>query len=175
MTLALLRMEDYAGAKKELVPLRKAAPANPAVETLACRLEFASGEIKSALSCYEDALRKFPDYRALTHDYANALLARGRADVALKLVEGRLQGQADDHKLYLLQARAYAMLGKRLAQHRAQGEAYARMGNITGAVEQMQLAVKSGDADFFALSSTEARLRELRKLNDELRREGVKR
>ena len=56
-----------------------------------------------------------------------------------------------------------------------QGEAYARMGNITGAVEQMQLAVKSGDADFFALSSTEARLRELRKLNDELRREGVKR
>ena len=175
LTLALLRLEEYAGAKKELVPLRKAVAGNPVIETLACRLEFASGEIKGALSCYEDALRAFPDYRALTHDYANALLGRGRADAALKFVEARLQTHSDDHKLYLLQARAYAMLGKRLAQHRAQGEAYARMGNITGAVEQMQLAVKSGDADFFALSSAEARLRELRKLNDELRRDGVKR
>jgi predicted Zn-dependent protease len=175
LTLALLRMEDYAAAKQELARLRKALPATAIVETLACRLQFASGEVKGALSCYEEALRTFPHYRALTHDYAHALLARGRADAALKVIEGRLQVQADDHKLYLLQARAYAMLGKRLAQHRAQGEAYARMGNITGAVEQMQLAVKSGDGDFFTLSSAEARLRELRKLNEELRRDGAKR
>lgn len=174
LTLGLLRMEDYAAARKELAALRKLLPANAIVETLACRVQFASGEIKNALSCYEDALRTFPHYRALTHDYANALLARGRADAALNLVEARLQTQTEDYRLYLLQARAYAMLGKRLAQHRAQGEAYARMGNITGAVEQMQLAVKSGDADFFMLSSAEARLRELRKLNEELRRDGIK-
>ena len=127
------------------------------------------------MSCHDEALRTFPHYRALIHDYASALLAQGRADAALKVVEARLQTLTDDYKLYLLQARAYAMLGKRLAQHRAQGEAYARRGNITGAVEQMQIAVKSGDADFFALSSTEARLRELRKLDAELRKEGVKR
>ena len=175
LTVALVRMEDYAAAKKELALLRKALPANAIVETLACRLQVASGESKVALACYGDALRTFPHHRALLHDYAEALLARGGAATALKLIEGRLQVQADDYKLYLIQARAYAMLGKRLAQHRAQGEAYARMGNITGAVEQMQLAVKSGDGDFFALSSVEARLRELRKLNDELRRDGVKR
>ena len=175
LTLALLRMEAYAAAKQELQVLRKALPANASVETVACRVQLVSGEVKGALSCYEDALRTFPHYRALALDYADALLARGQADVALKFIEGRLQAQGEDYKLYLLQARAYAMLGKRLAQHRAQGEAYARMGNITGAVEQMQLAVKSGDADFFMRSSAEARLRELRKLNDELRRDGVKR
>ena len=69
---------------------------------------------------------------------------------------------------------AYA-LGRRLAQHRAQAEAYARMGNVTAAVEQLQIGLKSGDGDFFQLSSAEARLRELRRLDEELRREGAKR
>ena len=49
------------------------------------------------------------------------------------------------------------------------------MGNIAGAVEQMQLALKGGDGDFYLTSSTEARLRELRRLNEELRREAGKR
>jgi hypothetical protein len=35
----------------------------------------------------------------------------------------------------------------------------------------MQIAVKSGDGDFYQLSSTEARLRELRKLDEAQRKE----
>ena len=175
LTLSLLRTGDHAGARKEIVPLRKAVPASPIVETLGCRIELASGDAKGAFSCYQDALRTFPNYRALVHDYAGALLGAGQADTALKLVESRLQVQTEDPKLYFLQARAYAMLNKRLAQHRAQGEAYARMGNIAGAVEQMQLALKGGDGDFYTTSSTEARLRELRRLNEEIRKEAGKR
>ena len=63
------------------------------------------------------------------------------------------------------------MQGKRLAQHRATGEAYARMGNVRAAIEQMQIALKSGDGDFYQLSATEARLRELRKLDEAQRKE----
>jgi predicted Zn-dependent protease len=48
------------------------------------------------------------------------------------------------------------------------------MGSVPGAVEQLQIAVKSGDGDFYQLSATEARLRELRRLNDELRKEAGK-
>jgi predicted Zn-dependent protease len=175
LTLSLLRAEDYANARKEFAALHQSVPANAIVETLGCRVKFAAGDANGAASCYQEALRTFPHYRALTHDYADVLLRTGQADAALKLVEGRLRVQTEDHRLYLLQARAYAMLNKRLAHHRAQGEAYARMGNIAGAVEQMQLALKSGDGDFYLTSSTEARLRELRRLNDEIRREAAKR
>jgi predicted Zn-dependent protease len=87
------------------------------------------------------------------------------------VVGRRLQNFTEDPKLYLLQARAYALQGKRLAQHRSTGEAYARMGNVRAAVEQMQIALKSGDGDFYQLSATEARLRELRKLDDAQRKE----
>jgi predicted Zn-dependent protease len=175
LTLSLLRLQDHAGAQKELVELRRILPANAIVENLGCRVQFAAGDVKGAMTCYGDALRLFPGHRALVHEFANALLASGQATEALKLVESRLQVVTEDHKLYLIQARAYAILKKAHAQHRAQGEAYARMGNIAGAVEQMQLALKSGDGDFFLNSSTEARLRELRRLHEELRRDEGKR
>jgi predicted Zn-dependent protease len=171
LAASLLRADNAAAAAKELEALRKVAQASPVIETLACRIRTASGQAEAAFACYRDALKRYPDYRALTYDYAEALLRNRRPEAALKLVEERLRVRTEDYKLYLLQARSYAMLNKRLAQHRAQGEAYARMGNISGAVEQMQLAVKSGDGDFYQLSSAEARLRELRRLHDEMRRD----
>jgi predicted Zn-dependent protease len=175
LAVSLLRAGDHAKAAKELAAARKLAPEpSPVLETLDCRIRVAAKEGEKGFACYQEALRTYPNYRALTYDYANALLEAGRADVALKLVEGRLQVYTEDYKLYLLQARSYAMLNRRLAQHRAQGEAYVRMGNVPGAVEQLQIAVKSGDGDFYQLSATEARLRELRRLNDELRKEAGK-
>jgi predicted Zn-dependent protease len=175
LAVGLLRANEHARARKELAAARKlAAQPSPIFDTLDCRLRTAAGEAAAAFACYREALKTYPNYRALTYDYADALLQSGQPETALKLVEARLQIYAEDYKLYLLQARSYAMLNKPLAQHRAQGEAYARMGNIAGAVEQLQIALKSGGGDFYLLSATEARLRELRRLNDELRRESGK-
>jgi predicted Zn-dependent protease len=78
------------------------------------------------------------------------------------MLEARLRIYPDDTRLYILQSRAYAAQGKRLLQHKAQAEAYARQGQIGAAVEQLQIAARSGDGDFYQLSSVEARLRELR-------------
>lgn len=171
LALSLMRVRDYPRARAELAALRKLAAPGPIIETLACALAAAADEAEAALDCYRDALRIYPSYRALIYDYAEQLLAARRPEQALRLVEERLQWVADDHRLYLLQARAYAALGRRLAQHRAQAEAYARMGNLAAAVEQLQIGLKSGDGDFYALSSAEARLKELRKLEEEFRRE----
>src|SRR3972149_6612670 len=81
-----------------------------------------------------------------------------------QLVRARLragQGTARDARLYKLQAKGYASLGKRLLQHQAQAEAYLLQGSLPAAIEQLQLAQKSGDGDFYQLSVVEARLRAL--------------
>ncbi len=174
LVVSLLRTKDYARAKKELDALRKLGRASPIIDTLTCKVKIAAGEAEAAFVCFREALKAYPNYRALVYDYADALLQNRQPQLALKLVEDRLQYVTEDYRLYLLQARTYAMLGKQLSQHRAQGEAYARMGNIPAAVEQLQLAVKSGDGDFYQLSAAEARLRELRRKNDELRKEAGK-
>lgn len=171
LVTSLIRARDYVRADKEFAILRKLGGASPMIDSLGCQLRNSAGQTDAALACYREALKAYPDHRALLYDYADALLQNRRAQTALQLVENRMQYGTDDYRLYLLQARSYAMLNKRLAQHRAQGEAYARMGNVSAAVEQLQLAVKSGDGDFYQLSSAEARLRELRKLDNELRKE----
>jgi predicted Zn-dependent protease len=67
-----------------------------------------------------------------------------------------------DPRLYALQAKCYASLGQRLLQHKALAESYLRRGYVGAAVEQLQLALRAGDGDFYQLSATEARLREIR-------------
>ena len=171
---ALIRAKDYARAGRELQILRKALPMSPAVDTLAARFYLASGDTTTALQTYRDALKSHPGYRALIYDYSVALLDNRQPGEALKLVESRLQYAGTDSRLYELQARCYAALDKRLPQHRAQAEAQYRLGNVREAIEQLQLAQKSGDGDFYQQSSVDARLRELRALDEAARRESKK-
>jgi beta-barrel assembly-enhancing protease len=174
LVASLTRTGDYARARAELATLRGDGPRNAIVENLACRLLFAAKERDLALACYREALRVFPAYRALTYDYAEALLDGNQPAAALTLVEAGQQRISDDYRLYFLAARANAMLNRPFAQHRAQGEAYARLGNLTAAVEQLQIALKAGGGDFYQMSSVEARLRELRPLADLQRKEALK-
>ncbi|MBM3359396.1 MAG: M48 family metallopeptidase [Betaproteobacteria bacterium] len=171
LATSLSRAKNHTRARVEFAALRKHVPPNALVESLGCRIASGAGDTKGALGCYREALRTYPTHRALTYDYADALLRGKQPDAARRLVEERLQSVSDDHRLYLLLARAYAELNQRFAQHRAQAEAYVRMGRLPAAVEQLQIAIKSGDGDFYQLSGAEARLRELRRAEEELRRE----
>ncbi len=175
LVIGLMRAKEYVRGRAELATLRKLVPANPIVDTLTCEFGHDAYGADKALACFREALKLYPAYRALAYGFANALLQAGQPQEALRFVEQRLQLITGDYRLYFLQARAYAALDKRLSQHRAQAEAYARLGNITGAIEQLQIGLKSGDGDFFQLSSAEARLRELRRLEEELRKEAGKR
>jgi len=174
LTASLVRTGDYVRARKELTALRGIAPQSPIVENLRCGLLVAAGERDEALACYREVLRRYPGNRALTYDFVEALLQGGQPDAALKVVEIGLRSNPEDYRLYLLQSRGNAMLNRRFAQHRAQGEAYARLGNLSAAVEQLQIALKTGEADFYQLSGAEARLRELRQLVELERKEGLK-
>jgi predicted Zn-dependent protease len=81
-----------------------------------------------------------------------------------------LQLYLSDFKLYGLQAKAYAAAGKRLQQHRAQAESYVLQGQLGEAVEQLMLAQRATDGNFYEQSAVDARLRELRKrLAEELK------
>ena len=170
LVAALLRAGDAARAEKELELLRKRAPAHPVIETLAGQVKLATGQPAAALAHYRAALQNFPQHRALVYDYADALIRNRQMDAALKLLARALEGFPDDPRLYGLQARSYAALGKKLQQHQAQAEAYARQGNVGAAIDQMQLALKSGDGDFYQLSSVEARLRELKQIDADNRK-----
>lgn len=174
LAVSLARTKNYAAARKEVTALRKLVPASPMVDTLACDLMRQAGDAPGALVCYREALKTYPTYRALVYDYADTLIDARQAQTALGLIDERLKLISGDYRLYLLKARAHGALGQRLSQHRAQAEAYARMGNVGAAVEQLQIGLRSGDGDFYQKSSAEARLRELRRAQREQRQQEKK-
>ena len=90
---------------------------------------------------------------------------------AAALLDEQLKNYPRDARLYGLQAKGYASLGKRLLQHQAQAEAYLLQGSLPAAIEQLQLAQKSGEGDFYQLSSVEARLRDLRQQLEQEKKE----
>jgi predicted Zn-dependent protease len=166
---SLLRNNDIGRATEELATLRRQAQndpmgrRNPMIETLSGRVNRAAKNDADALAFYRTAVQTFPQHRALIYDYADLLLNSKQAETAVKLLTERLTRHPSDTMLYNLQARSYAMLGKRFEQHQAQAYGYAWQGNLFAAIEQLELAKQAGGS-FYQLSVIESDLRELREM-----------
>ena len=142
--------------------LRRLKTASPMVDTLAAEVRRAQGDLADALKIYREARVRHARNKALLYGQIEAMLADGQTQEALKLATVELQLTPSDPALHGLQAKSYAALGKRLQQHRAQAELYVLRGQLVAAIQQLELAQKSGDGDYFEHSQVDARLRELR-------------
>jgi predicted Zn-dependent protease len=159
---AQLRAKNFAAAERQVAELRSMKLVSPMVDTLAADLRRMQGDPAGALKIYREARSRYVRNKALLYGQIDAQLADGQAQEALKTATAELQLSPSDPILHGLQARSYAALGKRLQQHRAQAELYALQGHLVAAVQQLELAQKSGDGDFFEHSQVDARLRELK-------------
>ena len=159
---ALLRNRQAGEAKAELASLQAGAPRNPMIDMLVARVLQANGETTEALARIKDGLARNPHYRPLLYAQINALLEAKRTPEALDVVNEQLRLTPRNPTLRGLQAKAYALLGKRLQQHQAQAEVYLLQGSLPAAVEQLQMAQSAGDGNFYELSVVDARLKELR-------------
>ena len=162
LVAALLRAKEIPRATTELARLEKIAPPNPMVDAMAGNVLMAAGDYAAAAQRFESALVLYPNKMQLVYDYPEALLKDKRAGDAAKFAEQQLVRFPGDGQLHQIAARAYAEQNMRLKEHEHQGEYYAWAGNLPLAVTQFELAVKSGDGDFYEVSAVEARLRQLR-------------
>ena len=164
LAFALRRAREFDEAWKTLAPLREGQPLQPAFELLAGQILAESGKTTEALAVYRNVLKAYPRTRGLVYAYLNLMLQMGNAREVVADLDERLRGTQDDSTLYEIQARAFAALNRQVAQHRAQAESYYRRGNLSAAVDQLEIAVKTRTNDFYEASSAESRLREMRAL-----------
>lgn len=160
---ALLRAKNPAAAEAQVAELRRLKVASSMVETLAAELRRQRNDPAGAFKLLRAAAVQYPQERAISYALVEALLAANQAQEALNVTVADLQAYTTDAKMHALQAQTYATLGKRLQQHRAQGESYVLLGQLIQAIEQFELAQKSPDGDFYEHSQVDARLRELKK------------
>ena len=157
--LRAVRPEDAARTLDEL--LRRAKP-SPFVAILSGEVALARRDAGTAISTLIAACKAFPESMSAAYALADAQIVGGRAQDAERGVRRALARRGNDIRLWGLLARANAALGKHTAQHRAQAEVYVLQGAYQSAVEQLELARRAGDGDFYELSAADARLREIR-------------
>jgi predicted Zn-dependent protease len=164
LAIATLLKRDFVQAENEITWLKKNALPHAMIENLSARLEVARNNPARAANEFALALKRYPDNRALIYGYAEHFLAVNQAEKAVQLVKDKLSLYPDDAYLYEVLAKSYAMQSKMLLSHQSQSEAYYRKYDLARAIEQMELAAKAGDGDFYQKSIVEARLKQLRQM-----------
>jgi predicted Zn-dependent protease len=169
LVLALLRNHQPQRAEREFAVLHKQSPLNATIETLAGQIKQLDKQDKEIVAFYRTALKNFPEHHALIYDYAEVLLRDRRYNEALKLLDEQVNRDGNDPKLYELQARAYAALGRHQEEHHVLAYNYILHGDLFGAIEQLELAKRSGN-DYYQLSTIETELKQYREIADAYRK-----
>lgn len=170
LAFAYYRAQDWGAAERELLAARRLKGGSAMLERLLAETRLAQGETQAGLAVYREAMLRFPLNMGLVYGYGAALIKARRFDESLRFVESQLQNYPADVRLHRMRAESFAGQGRRAPQHQALGEAFALQGQTGAAVEQLQLAQRAGDANFYEQSVIDARLRELKKqLADEMR------
>ena len=162
LATALSRAGNFVAAEKELSEIRRLKASSPMLESLAADLRKSQKDLDGALRILRLALVKYPQERGITYALIEISLLAGQPQEALRLCQEDLQMYPSDVHVHGLQAKTYAALGLRLQQHRAQAEVYVLQGLLLESINQLQLAQKASDGDFYEHSQVDARLRELK-------------
>ena len=165
--VALARTREFGRAGAQIAELRKLLAWHPMIELLAARIKAAEGDQGAANELVTAALARNAGYRPLRYAQLDYLQALGRHAEAIASLAELTKLYPRDARLWESLAKSQSAMGRRLLQHQALAEAYFLQGSLSAAIEQLQLAQKSGDGDFYQLSSVDARLRELRRLQME--------
>ena len=162
LAYAQFRARNWAAAQEAIDAARALSKGAASLERLAAEVRLAQGKADEGVRIYRSAMERYPLNRALVYGYADALLQSRQFDTALRFSEEQLRVQPFDIRLHRQRAGAYAGLGKNAMQHRALAEVFALQGQTAGAIGQLELAIKAGDANFYEMSAIDARLRELK-------------
>jgi predicted Zn-dependent protease len=162
------RLGRYADADRALAEARRlygtipsATSGSPMLDVMAIELARAEGRPQEALTQANASMRAFPLSHAVALTYADSLVAAGKLGDAVTFLRARTREEKARAEWWELLARAYAAQGKRLQQHQALAEKYAMDGSYQAAIEQLQIARKANDGDFYSLSEVDARLHQL--------------
>jgi predicted Zn-dependent protease len=169
--VALARAKDWTAAERELANVRRLKVNSSMFETLAAELRRRQGDMEGGLRILQAASQRYPQERAVAYALTEALIDAKRMEEGIQVASADLALYPTDARMHALQAKAYALSGRVVRQHRAQAEVYVANGQLLAAIEQLLLAQQGRDGDFYDYAQVDARLKELKRQQaEEMRR-----
>jgi predicted Zn-dependent protease len=176
IALASIKLKKFGPALEAALAARRSTT-EPSVildniVTLA-RFEAAGNEAErdAALEQARETTIHAPLSRPAAMQYTD-LLQRAKHHVqAIAYLRDQLALTHSDPDFYNFLATSYAALDQKTLQHQATAELYLLLGSPPAALEQLQLAHKVADADFYTMTEVDARLRQVTQLVRDQREE----
>ena len=167
LSLAQIKLKHYSEALEAARQARRSTNASsPLLDNLVnlARYEAAGTDVTvraAALAAARDSTVHFPLSRAVSIQYADLLQRSQQHADAVAYLREQLALSRNDPDFYNLLSISYAALDHKTLQHQATAEMYFLLGAATLALEQLQLAKRAADADFYTMTEIDARLKQV--------------
>ena len=165
--LAMVAARDYAKARVQLGHLLQDDPEQVSYILALGSLEMAAGDLQAGLDQFAFAHELYPGYRPVVLLYAEALLFIGRPEIARALLREYAVGRVTQPRYYKLLAEAEESTGSMIESHIALAEYYFRLGQLRLAMQQLELAKRGNEADYYQRERIEARIEEITEFMDQ--------
>jgi predicted Zn-dependent protease len=160
-----LNMPDV-GLQNAQSARRSAGASSVLLDKIVAEARFAAArndaERDEAVKLAQETAARYPLSPLAANHYFELLFKLNRYDEAISYLRRQqaiTRGQASYHALL---GRAYEALNRRSLHHQSVGEMYAIFGAYGPAIQQLELARRANDGDFYTMSEIDARLRDLR-------------
>jgi predicted Zn-dependent protease len=176
LALSNLKLKRPAPALEAALAARRSTPVPSAMlDDLVnlARYEAAGSDFErdTALRASQETTTHFPLSRSVAMQHTDLLQRSHQHERAIAYLRDQLALSHNDPDFYNFLSISYAALDKKTLQHQATAEMYLLLGSPPAALEQLQLARKMADADFYTMTEVDARLRQITELVREQREE----
>ena len=177
LAFVAFKQKNYASAHKLLEQTQdriQQAPQQQYILTISSALAYLSIDIliseqhyDAAVDAAAKAMRDLPLARDIVYQYADALLLAKRYEEAGAFLRDQFSMYRSEARLQRGLAKVYAAQNKLAAQHLALAEAHALEANWSLALQQLDLARRQSDAQYYELAVIDAREREWKEQHKE--------
>ena len=161
LAYAYLRGGKLKQAQDSFDQIKHLQTVNPMVNELKANLLLKSDKVNELEKHYKQALLTFPNYKAYIYGLAHLYLSTNQIKKAMLLLEEYESIQPYDANLYKLLATAHSANGSLYLEHKNLSEYFYYNFDLKEAANQMGLAIKSVDANFYDKARAEQRLKEI--------------
>jgi predicted Zn-dependent protease len=156
-----IAMQQPAAAKQSLQALLSRAPESIAYRETLGQLLYQEGEYALSANLYREGLKRYPHNPLLSLSLAKALIAQKNYSAARIVLQDLLRFTPHSAAAYQQLAKLESDSGNQAAAHLAQAEHYQLLGEPHSALEQLKLAKRIANLDFYHASRIEAMSSEL--------------
>jgi predicted Zn-dependent protease len=159
-----LNMADLA-YENALSARRASRAASVMLDKMVAETRFAAARTdedrRQAIEASRENAARYPLSTVAVANYIDLLNRSNQHQEAINALREQVAITRSQPSYYALLGRSYEALGRKSLQHQAIGEMYALLGVKQAALQQMEIARRANDGDFYTMSEIEARVRDL--------------